>query len=470
MPITAFSQAIAELYRDYVEMIDDKWLSEVIFTTVESTANLSNVRKAVNGDFMAASLSKAVNTEEINEITIRAWLTRAQGRHSTLVFCVDLAHVDSLAVKFRQYGIDARIVTSNTKKQLRGERLDAFRAREFPVLLNCGVFTEGTDIPGVDCVLLARPTRSTNLLVQMIGRGMRLFPGKHNCHVIDMVASLESGIVTAPTLFGLDPAEPLSEADLDKLRALKAKRAEDAERKRLLADASVTPLGATPSPTARPPGKVTFTDYDSVYDLIEDTSGERHIYGLSHSAWVQVAQHRYILNLLDKAYLSIERVDDGTDPPFRITHTPRVPLWSHQNSTRAAFQSYRPHQRTRTIATASTLPDAVHAADTFAQNECPRAFLERNASWRKKDATEGQLAFLNKLRAKGEELKSGEVTKGRAADMITKVKFGAKGRFERMMVEKRKVERSEGRVRAEERMKDNERVRVGPIGKEESGS
>ena len=77
------------------------------------------------------------------------------------------------------------------------------------MLVNCGVFTEGTDIPNIDCVLLARPTKSRNLLVQMIGRGMRLHPGKINCHIIDMIGSIERGIVTVPTLMGLDPDEIL---------------------------------------------------------------------------------------------------------------------------------------------------------------------------------------------------------------------------------------------------------------------
>ena len=87
------------------------------------------------------------------------------------------------------------------------------------MLVNCGIFTEGTDIPNIDCILLARPTRSRNLMVQMIGRGMRLSPGKKDCHVIDMVGSVKTqGVVTTPTLFGLDPTEVVSEETADGLR------------------------------------------------------------------------------------------------------------------------------------------------------------------------------------------------------------------------------------------------------------
>ena len=89
------------------------------------------------------------------------------------------------------------------------------------------VLTEGADIPNIDCIIVAKPTRSQNVFAQMvrvnrpeptcydahhqskIGRGMRLSPttGKTDCHIIDIVDSTSrvSGVVTTPTLFGLDP-------------------------------------------------------------------------------------------------------------------------------------------------------------------------------------------------------------------------------------------------------------------------
>ena len=99
------------------------------------------------------------------------------------------------------------------------------------MLVNCGIFTEGTDIPNIDCILLARPTRSRNLIVQMIGRGMRLSPGKKDCHVIDMVGSVKAqGVISTPTLFGLDPNEIVTGETAEGLR----QRAEDWKRIREL--------------------------------------------------------------------------------------------------------------------------------------------------------------------------------------------------------------------------------------------
>src|SRR4051812_22558457 len=138
-------------------MIGEKWLSDVSFTTVQSKADISAVKKGVNGDFQPGDLSRVINTDQTNDITVRSWLSKAEGRKSTLVFCVDLGHVAGLTNCFRKHGIDAQFVTGDTPPAERSARLDAFRNGEFPVLVNCGVFTEGTDIPNIDCVLLARP-------------------------------------------------------------------------------------------------------------------------------------------------------------------------------------------------------------------------------------------------------------------------------------------------------------------------
>lgn len=437
-------------HKDYIDMIGEKWLSNVIFTTVQSKADISRVKKGANGDFQPRELSQIVNTEQINDITVRSWLAKADGRKSTLAFCVDLEHVAGLTKQFRKHGIEAQFVTGDTPKSERSARLDDFKSGKFPVLVNCGVFTEGTDIPNIDCVLLARPTKSRNLLVQMIGRGMRLFPGKKDCHIIDMVASLETGIVTTPTLFGLDPCEVVEEAAVEEMRSLQDRK-EAEEMREQQADGSKAkakdqgPLSAT----------VTFTDYDSVFDLIEDTSGERHIRQMSQYAWVSVAEERYILSNSNGSYLKIEpTVKEGiTEKEYSITETVAL--------SRAI--SKQPFMKPRKIAKAITLADAIHAADTFAQKKYPVQFIQRHQPWRTKPATDGQLAFLNKLRPKDEQLTPEELTKGKAGDMITKVKHGARGRFANLEADRRREGRIRLKVEQERALKDRENVSVGPL-------
>ncbi|KAH7384881.1 putative mitochondrial ATP-dependent helicase irc3 [Cadophora sp. MPI-SDFR-AT-0126] len=437
-------------HKDYIDMIGEKWLSDVIFTTVQTRADISRVKKGANGDFRPSELSLVVNTEQINDITVRSWMSKAEGRKSTLVFCVDLDHVAGLTNTFRKHGLDARFVTGDTPKSERSARLDAFRSGEFPVLVNCGVFTEGTDIPNIDCVLLARPTKSRNLLVQMIGRGMRLFPGKKDCHIIDMVASLETGIVTTPTLFGLDPKEMIERADVNDMKSILDRKEAEEARQELVAK--------QPKPKDGPavPATVTFTDYDSVFDLIEDTSGERHIRQLSPNAWVCVAQDKYILANSNGTYLKLEAASDQTqgDKTYVVTETVALDR---------SGPKQLPFMRPRQIAKALTLSDAIHAADTYAQSKYPFHFISRKQAWRNRPATDGQLAFLNKLRLKDDKLTADTLTKGKAGDMITKIKHGARGRFANLEAERRREGRAKLKFEQEKALKEREVVSVGPL-------
>ncbi|KAL8837276.1 MAG: hypothetical protein Q9176_005810 [Flavoplaca citrina] len=439
-------------------MIQENWLSNVIFTTVQSNVDLSRVRRGSGGDFQTGPLSQAVNSAETNEITVRAWLSKAADRKSTLVFCVDLAHLTALTAAFRTHNVDARFITGSTSKQVRGERLEAFRKQQFRVLLNCGVFTEGTDIPNIDCVLLARPTRSRNLLVQMIGRGMRIHPGKVNCHIIDMVASLTVGVVSTPTLFGLSPDEMVDEADADQLRSLQKRKELEALRERQdTQDGTANPRHTF---AAKSQQTITFTDYDSVYDLIDDASADRHIRGISPLAWVLVDENRYILSGPNGEYLTIQM------PPTHGGSKGLLEVWYTQKIAEEAHQPGKsPFMRPRLVAESETLSDAVHAADTLAIRRFAWRFVQHTQAWRKKPATEGQLMFLNKIRDTDNQLKADRISKGKAGDMITKLKFGAKGWFGRLEAAKKKESKLQDRLQDVATLRKCEQVKVGPLDK-----
>lgn len=461
-------------HRDYVNMIADKWLTDVIFTTVESSANLSKVKSGAFGDFQTGELSRVVNTAQVNDVTVRSWMAKAKGRQSTLVFCVDLAHVAGLTQTFRDHGFDARAVTSDTPRAERADLLDSFKRGEFPVLINCGVFTEGTDIPNVDCIVLARPTRSRNLLVQMIGRGMRLHPGKKNCHILDMVSSLDTGIVTTPTLFGLDPNELVQAASVAQMRKLQQKKVAEETRAR---EAWSNGDGPSLEPHVNPSAAVTFTDYSSVLDLIADTSGERHIRAISQYAWVQVGPERFVLSAPSGSYIRLERLSDpnasgsnsnNTGPPPIAPSTPQPPTLAAPSYRAVEIRvlppgsgSKSPYAAPREILTAATFNDAVHGADSYAAQAFPHSFIHRAQPWRQLAPTQGQLDYINKLRgSKGAVLGPRDLNKGKAADMITKLKHGARGQFAKIEADQR---RREKKMSVHTERFDREQVRVGPV-------
>lgn len=423
-------------HRDYVDMIEDNWLSQVKFTTVKTNVDLSRV-KGTGGDFAVGELSKAVNTETTNEITVRSWLEKAQERKSTIVFCVDIAHVEELTAKFRQCGINAHPVTSNTPPQDRRERLDAFRKGEYQVLVNCGVFTEGTDIPNIDCVLLARPTKSRNLLVQMIGRGMRLHPGKKDCHIIDMVGSVERGIVTVPTLLGLDPDEILEGESIEQAK----------ER------ISSAPAKNVHTQDDRP-ATVTFDDYPDVFSLLADSHQDKHVRRISQLAWVAISGHTQILSLRG-GHIKISPVyptpGSTSDPTFIVTETIALPIELTKGRKDVPFA------KPRLLAEAPNIDAAVRAADTYALSKYPRSLLIHAAPWRSAPATEGQLKILSKMKL---EKSLDGITKGKAGDMITRMKHGGMARWNMIEKERRRVERENER---DEKLRARGRVEVGAL-------
>jgi ATP-dependent helicase IRC3 len=72
-------------------MIEENWLSDVVFTTVEIKADLTKVNSSANGDFQTAALSQAINTDETNELVVQAWTAKAKGRNSTSILVTSLA-------------------------------------------------------------------------------------------------------------------------------------------------------------------------------------------------------------------------------------------------------------------------------------------------------------------------------------------------------------------------------------------
>jgi ATP-dependent helicase IRC3 len=423
-------------HKDYVDMIRENWLANAVFTTVKSGANLSKVKKDSFGDFALGSLSEAVNTATINNITVRAWMANAEERKSTLVFCVDVEHARQLTASFRDHGVDARYITASTPKGKRADELRAFKDQEFPVLLNCGLFTEGTDIPNIDCVLLARPTRSRNLLIQMIGRGLRLFPGKKDCHIIDMVASLATGVLSSPTLFGLDPDEVLDKSS-----------AEDIQEK------MDKPKEPVPSPDIAEQYdgsdndmKLEFTTYDSIYDLLGDMQSERHIRSISPHAWVRTGDDRYMLSD-SSGWITIDKEDDL----FTAQH-----VMKFNDPLTKVVQYTRP----RKVASGSDLETIVRSADTFANSKFDQHFISTRKPWRRAPATPGQIKMLNAARIRDHAVKEEDLTRGQAADMITKLKYGGKKRFKDLETVKRKKMRQVDDMDKLQRRVD---VKVGPV-------
>jgi ATP-dependent helicase IRC3 len=184
------------------EMILARHLSPVAGYRIETAVDLSRVKTRM-GDFVSSQLSEAVNIKERNDLVVKVCKEHLSGRQ-TLVFCVDVSHAVSLSETFRASGVKAASITGDTPGDERARTLSRFGAGEVNVLTNCMVLTEGYDESAIAGIVLARPTKSSLLYTQMIGRGTRLHPGKENVLVIDIVdVTRDQKLATLPSLFGL---------------------------------------------------------------------------------------------------------------------------------------------------------------------------------------------------------------------------------------------------------------------------
>ena len=168
---------------------------------INTKTSLDNV-KTTAGDFQVDQLSETVNTVERNTQIVKAWKDNVKDKQ-TLCFTVDVQHAKDLADTFLRNGVMAQPIYGDDSQ--RSEKLKWFESGKIQVLCNCALLIEGFDSPAVACIVLARPTKSSSLYTQMVGRGTRLKEGKENCTVLDICDNYRRcSLVTLPSLVGLN--------------------------------------------------------------------------------------------------------------------------------------------------------------------------------------------------------------------------------------------------------------------------
>lgn len=180
--------------RDLRWGIEHGYLCDILCKRVHIGYDLTAVHTR-HGDYAPGELDEAM--EGTADAIAQAYREHARG--ATLIFAVSVRQCGEIAARIP----GAVVVTGETKD--RGAVIEAFTRGEIPCLVNCMVFTEGTDIPRVETVIIARPTQSGSLYAQMVGRGLRLYPGKERLILIDCVGVTgRSALCTAPSLLGVD--------------------------------------------------------------------------------------------------------------------------------------------------------------------------------------------------------------------------------------------------------------------------
>ena len=140
-----------------------------------------------NRRFDPEALTQAAETEARMQTLWRAWEAHPGAR--TLVFCCSVSHADFVRAWLRARGVDARAIHSGPGADERGETLDALAAGRVDAVCAVDVLNEGVDVPTVDRVIMLRPTESSVVFLQQLGRGLRAADGKDALTVVDFVGN-----------------------------------------------------------------------------------------------------------------------------------------------------------------------------------------------------------------------------------------------------------------------------------------
>lgn len=152
-------------------------------------ADLTGVKK-VGGEYVGKHLSTAVNQDDLVKNAVHQMWLQGQDRSHWLAFAVDIEHAETICKHVRLKGVTCEVITGKTKKKERERLLADFSNGAIHCLVNVGVLTTGFDEPRISLIALFRPTMSTSLYIQMLGRGVRIHPDKKDCMVLDFANNI----------------------------------------------------------------------------------------------------------------------------------------------------------------------------------------------------------------------------------------------------------------------------------------
>ncbi len=250
-PFRSDNRGLGWLYRDIAHRmsikdgIDGGWLMPLRGVRVELDLDLDNVRtSARTGDFVDEDLGRVMDSPSAHRELVRAWIEHAGpgtpgggglGR-MTAAFAAGVDAAEHLCEAFLEAGVAAGWLCGDRKRcppERRVDLLARYARGEIRVLVNVGVLTEGWDEPPTSCILIARPTKSKVLFIQMAGRGVRplLEPakpndgelpvecsernGKPDCLLIDCSGATALGLASLADLSKDEPVEVQLEDDED---------------------------------------------------------------------------------------------------------------------------------------------------------------------------------------------------------------------------------------------------------------
>jgi DNA repair protein RadD len=169
-----------------MEMVELGYLCPLVGVETEIQLDLSGVEKS-GGDYVQKQVGDR-ETEEWLAAVVKSVHHLAKNRKHVAVYCPTVESANLTSEAFNKSGWSSSVVVGGTKN--REEIIGEWKAGETRVICSVDVLTTGFDHPALDCIVVLRPTESSSLWVQIMGRGTRIHEGKDNCLILDYVGNL----------------------------------------------------------------------------------------------------------------------------------------------------------------------------------------------------------------------------------------------------------------------------------------
>ena len=198
-------------------LIDQGFLSPYRIFAPPCDVDVSHVEVSkTTGDYNLTQLRKEVHKSRTLVGDVVSHYKRLAMGKLGLTFTVDVEEAVRVAAEYRANGVSAEVLTGKTPPMVRSNILKRFRNREILQLVNCELLTEGTDIPAVEVVSMARHTASFVLYCQIFGRALRPLEGKSHAIIIDHVNNvIRHGLPDARREWSLERGERKSRGKRD---------------------------------------------------------------------------------------------------------------------------------------------------------------------------------------------------------------------------------------------------------------
>jgi len=362
--------------------IESSYLAPIKAYTVSTLADLTKVHTRM-GDFVEKELSEAINTEERNKIVVNSYLDIVSGGKA-LVFASDVQHTKDLTSYFRGVGVKASCVLGETDRGVRKGIIEDFASGKIKVLIGCGVFTEGFDEPSIEAVMMARPTKSSVLYQQMVGRGTRLCEGKAELKLIDFVDNTgKNSIMSLPQLFGVP-------------KTLKAKKGKDIMEWVGQAEQITDLYPEYPLDTIDDWSEENIEKIVKEIDIFAKAELPEEVKTNSQFTWEKQGEDSYKLQ-----FPALEGIKQEITIKSNMLNTYNIEVVSLIEVAPDYINGYKKWKKTDTIDVGSygDLSEALKQGDTWIKENKPEfeRMFDQKSQWRSNSATEKQISLLKKL-------------------------------------------------------------------------